>query len=424
MIQPVSPGVVVGSLASLYTVCVQRFNSVQLGLAWAGHDEIFPTKLNNQKTRFMSWGQTLGLHDDDRCESIFESPELLSAVVQVLKRMISCLEEIKMFLSKRSLLQDVSKDRKNLGRFLNRFMCFYIRRRPSAGACYTAVDQETMVGMVEELRELINSLLSITGSLGELEQQASVSVCWDAKLKSEFTCVELDRPTSPINHHTLSTSNEVFAAIVEKDSLTRKALLHKLEKDRSRSGGYTDAATRIMLELSQVAEYNGLQEPFSLAPFDGDIFNCLGTIYGPQGTPYDGGIFYLWIKFPTDYPFNPPKIRFLTNIFHPNINADGHICLDVLREKWSPVLTISRMLLSISSFLDDPNPNQSLVPKASKQYQKDKAAYDNNIRMCVKRCTTGELPSLVELREEPRVSLTRPTTANKRSYTYSEYFKL
>uniref|UniRef100_A0A8C8C6C0 E2 ubiquitin-conjugating enzyme n=1 Tax=Oncorhynchus tshawytscha TaxID=74940 RepID=A0A8C8C6C0_ONCTS len=60
-------------------------------------------------------------------------------------------------------------------------------------------------------------------------------------------------------------------------------------------------------------------------------------------SPYQGGVFFLTIHFPTDYPFKPPKLAFTTRIYHPNINSNGSICLDILRSQWSPALTISKV---------------------------------------------------------------------------------
>lgn len=59
-------------------------------------------------------------------------------------------------------------------------------------------------------------------------------------------------------------------------------------------------------------------------------------------SPYAGGVFFLTIHFPTDYPFKPPKVNFTTRIYHPNINSNGSICLDILRDQWSPALTVSK----------------------------------------------------------------------------------
>ena len=83
---------------------------------------------------------------------------------------------------------------------------------------------------------------------------------------------------------------------------------------------------------------------------------------GPDDSPYSGGVYFLNIHFPTDYPFKPPKVTFATRIYHPNINENGSICLDVLNKAWSPALTISKLLLSISSLLCDANPDDPLVP--------------------------------------------------------------
>ena len=72
-------------------------------------------------------------------------------------------------------------------------------------------------------------------------------------------------------------------------------------------------------------------------------FSLQATILGPSESPYEGGVFFLNIHFPTDYPFKPPKFAFTTRIYHPNINSNGAICLDILRSQWSPALTVSKV---------------------------------------------------------------------------------
>ena len=111
----------------------------------------------------------------------------------------------------------------------------------------------------------------------------------------------------------------------------------------------------------------------SAGPEDTDIFKWKATIIGPEDTPYHGGIFNLSILFPPDYPFKPPKIKFTTKILHPNINGSGNICLDILQgRQWSPALTISKVLLSISSLLSDPNPDDPLDVRAANIYNEDR----------------------------------------------------
>ena len=113
---------------------------------------------------------------------------------------------------------------------------------------------------------------------------------------------------------------------------------------------------------------------------DKDQYHWQATIMGPEDSPYTGGVFFLNIHFPNDYPFKPPKIQFFTRIYHPNINSNGSICLDILKDQWSPALTISKVLLSISSLLTDPNPDDPLVPDIAHQYKQNKAKYEQTAR--------------------------------------------
>ena len=99
---------------------------------------------------------------------------------------------------------------------------------------------------------------------------------------------------------------------------------------------------------------------------------------GPDDSPYKGGIFFLSIKFPNDYPFKPAKFNFTTRIYHPNINSNGSICLDILQSAWSPALTVSKVLLSICSLLTDPNPDDPLVSDIAHIYKTDRAKFDAN----------------------------------------------
>eukprot|EP01121_Diplochlamys_sp_Union-15-3_P017845 TRINITY_DN636_c0_g1_i2.p1 TRINITY_DN636_c0_g1~~TRINITY_DN636_c0_g1_i2.p1 ORF type:complete len:148 (-),score=31.69 TRINITY_DN636_c0_g1_i2:90-533(-) len=114
----------------------------------------------------------------------------------------------------------------------------------------------------------------------------------------------------------------------------------------------------------------------SAGPVGDDLFHWTATIMGPDDSPFAGGVFFLDVHFPTDYPFKPPKVQFTTKVYHPNINTNGAICLDILKEQWSPALTLSRVLLSISSLLTDPNPNDPLVPEIARQYKQHKAQYE------------------------------------------------
>ena len=121
-------------------------------------------------------------------------------------------------------------------------------------------------------------------------------------------------------------------------------------------------------------------ENCSAGPHNEDLFNWKATIMGPADSPFHGGIFHLDIHFPTDYPFKPPKINFTTKIYHPNISSTGGICLDILKQQWSPALTINKVLLSICSLLTDPNPDDTLVPEAANLFKNNKKKYENKAR--------------------------------------------
>ena len=114
---------------------------------------------------------------------------------------------------------------------------------------------------------------------------------------------------------------------------------------------------------------------------DGDnMYKWKGVILGPSDSPYSGGLFHLNINFPVDYPFKPPLISFSTQIYHPNINSAGAICLDILKTQWSPALTISKVLLSVCSLLNDPNPDDPLVPEIARIYTTDRAEYNRKAK--------------------------------------------
>ena len=118
----------------------------------------------------------------------------------------------------------------------------------------------------------------------------------------------------------------------------------------------------------------------SAGPIEDNLLKWHATIIGPEDSPYHGGIFKLSIVFPTDYPFKAPKVKFITKIYHCNINEQGGICLDILKDRWSPALTINKLLLSICSMLGDPNPNDPLVPEIATQYKNDFESFEKKAK--------------------------------------------
>ena len=138
------------------------------------------------------------------------------------------------------------------------------------------------------------------------------------------------------------------------------------------------SVARLNRELKQISKNS--TENISVGLKDDNILEWEATLIGPTQTPYEGGIFKLRLLFTDDYPFKPPKITFTTRIYHPNINRQGVICLDILKNNWSPALTVSKILLSICSLLSDPNPNDPLDSDIANVYKTNIELFNKNAR--------------------------------------------
>lgn len=110
-----------------------------------------------------------------------------------------------------------------------------------------------------------------------------------------------------------------------------------------------------------------------------DIYKWTATLVGPDGTPYRGGLFDLNIELSKDYPFKAPKISFKTQIYHPNINNKGDICIDALKDNWKPSSRLIKTLQSIVSLLYYPNPDDPLNIEAANLYKSSRELYDKKV---------------------------------------------
>ena len=137
--------------------------------------------------------------------------------------------------------------------------------------------------------------------------------------------------------------------------------------------------------INEITEINrSPPENCSAGPIDdNDFLMWEGKIFGPINTIYYGGIYTLKIKVPLDYPKVPPKMKFTTKMFHPNIDTEGHICLNLLGDDWNQTLTISKILLAICLLLTNPNTDDPLNYDASHMYEKAPTKYINKVKYYV-----------------------------------------
>lgn len=137
--------------------------------------------------------------------------------------------------------------------------------------------------------------------------------------------------------------------------------------------------------------------PFGVScwPREGSL-DCLeAKLQGGEDTPYKGGIFKLEINIPDRYPFEPPRIKFVTKIYHPNIDTAGRICLDVLKSlpqgSWKPAQNISTVLRSIQLLLAEPNPDDGLMADISSEYKHNRPLFVATAEEWVKRYASEDV---------------------------------
>ncbi|KAJ2159607.1 ubiquitin conjugating enzyme Ubc7/UbcP3 [Coemansia sp. RSA 552] len=161
------------------------------------------------------------------------------------------------------------------------------------------------------------------------------------------------------------------------------------------SGGST-ALKRLMTEYKELS----LNSPEGIiaGPIDEDnLFKWEAVFIGPEGTPYANGVFTATLDFPRDYPLNPPTMKFTTPMFHPNVYQNGVVCISILHppgddpnhyesssERWSPVQSVEKILLSVISMISEPNDESSANVDAGKIWRDDRERYNKIVEDIVK----------------------------------------
>lgn len=149
------------------------------------------------------------------------------------------------------------------------------------------------------------------------------------------------------------------------------------------AGSGSQAKKRLMRDFRKLQDE--APEGVQGAPLDNNIMVWQAVIFGPDDTAWEGGIFKLLLEFSEDYPTKAPAVKFVSQMFHPNIYNDGKICLDILTNQWSPIMDISGLLTSIQSLLSDPNSASPANAEAASLYDRDRREYHRKVREIVER---------------------------------------
>eukprot|EP01112_Ceratiomyxa_fruticulosa_P004736 TRINITY_DN1527_c0_g1_i1.p1 TRINITY_DN1527_c0_g1~~TRINITY_DN1527_c0_g1_i1.p1 ORF type:complete len:175 (-),score=23.99 TRINITY_DN1527_c0_g1_i1:76-600(-) len=166
---------------------------------------------------------------------------------------------------------------------------------------------------------------------------------------------------------------------------------------RSGSGLAGAAYKRLLQEYKEIT--TNPPEGITAGPIDeNNFFEWEALIMGPQDTDYEGALLTATLTFPSDYPLNPPKMKFTSVIFHPNVYPNGEVCISILHppgedphhyespvERWSPVQSVEKILLSVVSMLAEPNIESPANIEAAKMWRDDRRKYHEKAALCVRK---------------------------------------
>jgi len=128
----------------------------------------------------------------------------------------------------------------------------------------------------------------------------------------------------------------------------------------------------------------------SASPLPDNVMKWNAVIIGPSETPFEDGTFRLVLQFDEQYPNKPPVVKFILEMFHPNVYASGELCLDILQNRWSPTYDVSSILTSIQSLLNDPNISSPANVEAANLYKDHRSQYVKRVKETVEKSWNDE----------------------------------
>ncbi|XP_068620303.1 uncharacterized protein morgue [Battus philenor] len=237
-------------------------------------------------------------------------------------------------------------------------------------------------GLVEHLPSEV--LLCIFSYMDDLSLCACACVCarWWRLVRARFPPPQwaafvarrwpLFRPLLPQHDW-----HKRYQALVES-CFCRNCLVQMCVLAQPVSGESAWRRNRLRSELKMLR--NDPPEGIAATPLDSKCCHWQASVTGPGGSPYAGGIFYLYIQLPYSYPMNPPLVRFLTRILHPNVSRHGDVGIDSVQHNWSLALTVSKVLISVQSLLTDPYTTVCMEPEVGEMYVRDRARFESLAR--------------------------------------------
>eukprot|EP00808_Paulinella_micropora_P012544 g65135.t1 len=207
-------------------------------------------------------------------------------------------------------------------------------------------------------------------------------------------------------------------SVIRACNYSHAKCLSSFEREVSKQREAAMSSLRIKKEYAEVMKSK--EAGLTVTLVGDSMTHWKGTITGPTNTPYEGGVFVVDIQIPKNYPFEPPKMRFDTKVWHPNISSqNGAICLDILKKEWSPALTLRTALLSLQALLSCPNPDDPQDAQVASQYKKDHKAFERTAKHWVE--SFAQPPVSKEKMVEKLVSMGFTAEQAKQALTKTNY---
>ena len=265
-------------------------------------------------------------------------------------------------------------------------------------ATMSSVDLELVKESGMDDNDLIaNAALAQLKRLSRKDSSQRVQDCQPVDAES----LELGRPIRALDDNMFSTfgGSEPISK-VNMDIQERFTRLKELSKETCAADSLPSVPVHLLAQrriLSEIRRFNDAPPFISLSLIGSSLNHVLGIFVGPPDTPYEIGIFFVRFQIPEQYPLVPPKCRLVTKIYHPNIDRNGEVCLNVLDKEWQPVWSLSDLLLAIIALLEEPNEDDFSNSEVAHMKKNDRRQFDTNARDWTKKYATGEWPQLHEL---------------------------